>query len=153
MKKQKSGNIQVVTPTEIKQNFEHNAELLMQVDTLSSQCAKMAATIRELEDTVAQKEIELEHLKDMITKCAPSLTIQQIITDEEMIALKQLAFLKVKALKSELTLDELKAFDILVKNKRLFEDKSTDNVGTALLRDVSQSELLQIAASPLKKDD
>lgn len=69
-------------------------------------------------------------------------------SDEEIIAHMQLERLRMKAMEQELTLEEIKKYDLLVKNKRLSEDKSTINADYKKLpENIDDDSLIQIAAS------
>lgn len=69
-------------------------------------------------------------------------------SDEEIIAHMQLERLRMKAMEQELTLEEIKKYDLLVKNKRLSEDKSTINADYKKLpENIDDESLIQIAAS------
>lgn len=76
------------------------------------------------------------------------------VTDEEIIALKQLERLKKLALERELTLDEVKRMDLLVKNKRLAQGNATninDNKKD-LPKDVTPAQLIQIASRKIVEE-
>lgn len=73
-----------------------------------------------------RKDEEIKHLQTLLTSTAPNITIfPQIGSDEEIIALKQLESLKLSAMVRDLTLEEIKKFDLLVKNKRLSQGNPT----------------------------
>jgi cell division septum initiation protein DivIVA len=99
-------------------------------------------------------QLELNELKNKIEQNAKKkeTPIKLIVTDEELIAQVQLERLKYKALEQELTIEEIKKYDLLVKNKRLVEGNSTFNADYKKLPDnVTDEELIQIAATPVKE--
>lgn len=125
---------------EIKQLQAHNVGLSQTVDTL----------LKQLE----QKTNEIMHLQDMLGKTVPIIgeSIPTFITDEEVIAEYQLKALKSAAMMRDLTLDEVKRFDLLVKNKRLAQGNATTiEAQKGLPRNLSKDELVQIASKPKKK--
>lgn len=64
---------------------------------------------------------------------------------EEIVCLEQIARLKERSHSRELTLDEVKRLDLLIKNLRLIKEQSTENISTAKFRDVEESDLVAIA--------
>jgi hypothetical protein len=64
---------------------------------------------------------------------------------EEIVCLEQIARLKERSHTRELSLDEVKRLDLLIKNLRLIKEQSTENVATAVYRDVGDAELVAIA--------
>lgn len=72
------------------------------------------------------KDQEIKHLQALLAGSAPNLHIfPQNIPDEEIIALQQLESLKLISASRDLTLEEIKKFDLLVKNKRLSQGSPT----------------------------
>jgi hypothetical protein len=83
--------------------------------------------------------------------------VEEIVTSEEEIALIQLERLKQISRDRLLTTDEVKMYDLLVKNLRLIKDKP-DVINTTYVRisDKSDKELIDIATKPEmieKKDE
>lgn len=73
-----------------------------------------------------KKDEEIKHLQELLTGVTPNITtFPQNVTDEEIIALRQLESLKITAMTRDLTLEEIKKFDLLVKNKRLSQGSPT----------------------------
>jgi hypothetical protein len=109
-------------------------------------------TVEKLLKDIHKKNLEIEHLKELVSKSVPVVQpIKQIPTSpEEEIAEIQLAKLNDIAKNRSLTLEEIRAYDLLVKNKRLSQDKSTKNVAAGHFRDVSDIELIKIIG---KSDD
>ena len=74
------------------------------------------------------------------------------MSDEELIALMQIQkLLEKSSMGKELSLEELKKYDILVKNKRLAQGSSTVNAEYKVLPDnITEDGLLQIAEAVKK---
>ena len=73
-----------------------------------------------------KKDQEIKHLQTLLSGSAPNLHLfPQNIPDEEIIALQQLESLKLISATRDLTLEEIKKFDLLVKNKRLSQGSPT----------------------------
>lgn len=79
---------------------------------------------------------------------------EHILTDEEIIAVKQLERLKKMSMDRELTLDEVKRMDLLVKNKRLAQGAATNINGDKkdLPKDVTPKQLIQIASRKITEE-
>lgn len=110
--------------------------------------AAMKTITNLLEELAATKE-NVKHLEEML-KRAPLPVIRrdnritQVATPEQQIATTQIERLRIASEQRSLTLEEAKLFDILVKNKRLADDKSTANVSRGTYRDVDDIELMKL---------
>lgn len=126
----------------IKKLEGHNVGLSQTVDTLMKQ--------------LEQKNQEIHHLQDMLSKMTPVIgeATPIIPTDEEIIAEFQLKALKSAAMSRDLTLDEVKRYDLLVKNKRLAQGNATtiDGAVKKLPKNISNAELIQIASNKTKEE-
>ncbi len=125
---------------EIKQLQAHNIGLSQTIDKL----------LKQLEE----KTSEIRHLQDMLMKTVPVIgdITPIIVSDEEVIAEYQLKALKSAAMMRDLTLDEVKRFDLLVKNKRLAQGNATTiEAQKGLPKNLSKDELIQIASKPKKE--
>lgn len=108
-------------------------------------------TIEKLLKDINKKNEEIEHLKHLLSQSVP--VVQPIVeitkakmSPEEEIADVQLAKLNQIAKTRSLTLEETRMYDLLVKNKRLAQEKSTQNITKGHFRDVSEVELIKIAS-------
>ena len=81
-------------------------------------------------------------------KVTPSFQFE--IPAEEEIAEIQLQKLRDDSRKRKLTLEETRQYDLLVKNKRLSQEKSTVNLEKSNYREVTEADLLKIASKPEK---
>ena len=98
----------------------------------------------QLKIMIKQRNDDLAHLKLIIEKTNISNIILPL-TDEEEIANLQLSKIKLLSRERALTLEEIKMYDLLVKNKRLAQGEVTDITGNRSLTSKSKSELLKIA--------
>lgn len=119
-------------------------------------------TIEKLLKDIHKKNEEIASLQSLLSKSVPLISPTRLsssgpgpeISPEEEIADLQLARLNEAAQKRALTLEETRMYDLLVKNKRLAQDKSTSNLSKGSFRDVSEVELIKIATTPkLKVND
>jgi hypothetical protein len=113
--------------------------------------AAMLTIDRLLKDSNKKNE-EIAHLQSLVAAAVPVVKAEPqkftaTISSEEEIAELQLERLRQSAKVRALTLEETRMFDLLVKNKRLVLDESTINLGKNQYRDVSNDDLLKLAAS------
>lgn len=108
---------------------------------------KMSEVVDNLVRQLEEKEEEISQLKHILSNTTPvagEITVSPI-TDEELIADIQLRKLLSNAKIRELTLDETRKFDLLVKNKRLATGQATNIDKDELPKELSGKSLLQIA--------
>lgn len=105
--------------------------------------AYMKTIQKLLKDLNAKREeiTQLQTTPVVIPKDKP----KEDLAPEEEIADLQLERLRQSAKTRALTLEETRTFDLLVKNKRLSQDKSTENFSKGSFRDVSDIELIKLA--------
>ena len=97
-------------------------------------------------EKIAAYEEEISHLKAMLFKQADTGIVMQM-TDEELIADIQLRKMSAKAKEQVLSLEDVKIFDLLVKNKRLAQGNATNiNDNKSLPAKLAPSTLIQIAS-------
>lgn len=112
-------------------------------------------TIDKLIADNKKKEEEIDHLKKLLEDSVPVLvedkkpqeTISFNITPEETIAHSQLRRLEETAMKRDLTLEETRKYDLLVKNKRLAQEQSTVNLNKQNYKELDDSKLIEIAGA------
>ena len=83
----------------------------------------------------------VRHLEEMLTTTRESLVIN--VTPEEQICVKQLHTLNLHSNERELTLEEVKKFDFLVKNLKIIR-KEANMILDVPAKDMSPDELLAI---------
>lgn len=100
-------------------------------------------------------QLEINRLQKLLAEVRqPKSSTRLIITDEDLITQTQLERIKFKAMEQELTLEEIKKFDLLVKNKKLSEGNPTVIADYKKLPDdVKEEDLIRLAAVPLKEDE
>lgn len=129
-------------------NVEETLQKLKDISVLNKE-------IETLRNQLKEKDMEIAALKRSGPK--PSdLTVQRIeVSSEQVIAETQLKLLEEKALSGHpLSLEEIRIYDLLVKNKRLAMGESTENTGFRVLPpDIGDAELLRIAQTNEKKED
>lgn len=142
----------LVSIQEISENSKEN-QLKTQILKLEDKCIALSQVIDSLLKQNETKEEEISHLKAMLGKTVPVIGENPIainITDEELIADIQLRKLKEQARSRELTLDEIRKFDLLVKNKRLAQGNATEIEGRSLPKQLPKNQLLQIASKKIE---
>lgn len=117
---------------------------------LEKKAIGLSQTIDQLLSTLDEKDAEIRHLKQLLDGSVPYIgqAIRLDVSDEEYIANIQLEKLKESGRLRELTLDEIRKFDLLVKNKRLAKGDATTIEGTNLLKK-EKPELLKIASKKM----
>lgn len=86
-----------------------------------------------------------DQLEKVLNQLADKKNVVMNVTAEELICIEQIEVLRSHSAKRELSLDEVKRLDILIKNLRLLREQSTQAIETKGYRDVSEAELVAIA--------
>lgn len=106
------------------------------------------------ETTIYKLQKENEFLKEKLSHLEQLLVKQSTqISPEEMICVEQISMIKQKSSGRELSLDEVKRLDILIKNLRLIKDQSTQAVDHKDHRNLKEIELVAIARNPTEEDN
>ena len=151
MSRKKKNDTSSIDVKELGSQVESLAPALQQ--TLELKAVELSQRILQLENTIKGKDQEIAHLRDMLDKMVPQIDSFEAApvmpTSEEIIALKQLDLIQQDANSRRLTLEEVKIFDILVKNKRLAQGKATDTVDMVKLPK-EKAQLIKIASRPVK---
>lgn len=123
------------------------------IDKFEQDNIRLSEQIQELKKQLKEKDNKIEHLEMMLKSISNStyMPILPEVTDEEMIALKQLERLKDAAQIRPLSLEEVRIYDLLVKNKRLAQGSATDIMDTVKLPQ-DKKELIKIASKKIKDD-
>ena len=121
------------TIDELKKQFQESTKI--------KDVRQVAQSQQEIIDRLIQ---ENELLKN---KLAEMNNLMKMPSPEEIICIQQIEILKQASTKRELSLDEVKRLDLLVKNLRLVKEQSTENVSSPKYRDVTEAELVAIASS------
>lgn len=106
------------------------------------------SNITDLSKTYENKLIvELQKENELLKARIVELTIDTAITKEELICIQQIKILHDRSIQRELSLEEVKKLDLLVKNLKLITESITDKNSENKIRDVSEDLLVSIAAS------
>jgi predicted nucleotidyltransferase component of viral defense system len=87
-----------------------------------------------------------DKLKDAERLLLSAPKTQLSVSPEEMICIEQIEMLRNRSYGRELSLDEVKRLDLLVKNLRLIREQSTQVLNTTAYEHIKEDELLSIAA-------
>lgn len=136
---------------ELSENSKEN-QLKTQILKLEEKCVALSQVIDSLLKQIESKEEEISQLKNVLQKSTPLIgeAIAINISDEELIADVQLRKLKEQAKIRELTLDETRKFDLLVKNKRLAQGNATEIGAKVLPKELPKKQLIQIASRKIE---
>lgn len=126
------------------------------IEALRKRYLEKTQSTKELKDFAASQQTLIEQLinqnqtlRDKLTALESVVAFtggaQSIMSEEEIICVEQIRRLKAKSFERELTLDEVKRLDILVKNLRLIRGQSTDAIDHKDYSEVKEAELVAIA--------
>ena len=135
---------------------------------MSQRCYQMKrkSTSKEVVESISAENIELNLLRQELERLTQENTTLKndiqllkkpkadkvIVSDETVIAEIQLAMIKQKAFAGELTLEEIKKYDLLVKNKKLAEGSPTVIADYKRLPDnIEEEDLILIASKPINE--
>ena len=133
-----------------------DSQIKSELSKAEEQCRNLAQTVDTLIKQLEQKEQEITFLKSAMRQLeSPSDGLIMINpSDEELISDIQLRKLKDSATMRELTLEEVKKFDLLVKNKRL-----SQNVAPIIdtrkqeMKELPKEKLIEIAMKSKKSSE
>lgn len=118
-------------------------------------------TIKSANDRIKQLENEVHHLQQLLAETTPLIedsNVAKIIKSPELVICEaQIQILQNRALQKELTLEEVKTFDLLVKNKKILLgeaplDGSSKRKPKQVYSDEALIQLAQIEDKPTKGD-
>lgn len=115
-------------------------------------------TIDKLLKDLNKKNEEIKHLQGLINQTVPVIVPEQkkltkkASKPEQEIADAQLELLRNASQIRPLTLEEIKMYDLLVKNKRLAQTEPK-NAEQGVYRDVKDIELIQVAQASISVPD
>jgi phosphopantetheine adenylyltransferase len=112
---------------------------------------KQQQLIQELIKQKKELEEKVSHLETLLVSTTLPSSHKQY-SPEEIVCVKQLEILADKSKQRELSLDEVKKLDILVKDLRLIREQSTQVIHTADYRDVKEMDLVAIARNSTEED-
>lgn len=125
------------------------------IKSLVKRSKKDIEQISVAQETVIFKlQQENDLLKEKMAHLESMLIAQTTkITPEEMICVEQIDVIKQKSSQRELSLDEVKRLDILIKNLRLIKDQSTQAVDHKDYRNVKELDLVAIIRNTTEEDN
>jgi len=137
------------------EEFKSVDQLKKEILTLTRENRAAMLTIDKLLKDLNKKGDEIKHLQSLVSQTVPvikkdSQKLSVAVSAEEETAITQLERLRQSAKVRSLTLEEVRMFDLLVKNKRLVLDESTINLGKNQYRDVADADLFKLAAAEVK---
>lgn len=112
-------------PKDIKE-FVHKQQELLE---------KYMQQVKNLEEKLAHSDL-------IIQQMGKNLAVMP--TDEEIVCLEQIKYLKDRSEQRELDVNDIKKFDLLVKNLRLIRSQATEVFDTSA-KDLTAEELIGIA--------
>lgn len=126
------------------------------VTSLEVENRNLYEMIGKLKKDLDHSNAKLKHLEELLKSTQENKEQSNLspISDEQTIAEVQLNILKQKALFGELSLDELKKYDILVKNKNLSKGQSPINAKSERLPPgITIQELSQLASKKPEENE
>lgn len=100
---------------------------------------------KALKETVTQLLKEIERLRE--TKVEDYLDVDKSLPFEEQIVLKQIKYFMATSIERALTLDETRALDLLIKNKRAFDEKKPKVNEDEVPEGTTDADLLRIVSN------
>lgn len=119
---------------------------------LEKKAIGLSQTIELMTKALDEKDAEIAHLKQLLNSSVPLIGESNIATeatDEELIASLQLRKLVEAGRIRELTLDEIRKFDLLVKNKRLAKGDATEIKSDKKDKKFDKPQLLKLASKKM----
>jgi phosphopantetheinyl transferase (holo-ACP synthase) len=116
---------------------EENAEKFIETQhkTIEQLCKQIEA--------LKEKNTHLENVLKAVVK--PGLVSE--VTQEELICIEQIDIIKNRSSQRELTTDEVKKLDLLIKNLKLLRQESTVIMSKSSYKSLPEDELLALAVS------
>lgn len=101
-----------------------------------------------LENKVLKEKVA--HMEGLLDSVVMQTAISGPVTPEEMICMEQIKILHERSTQRELTLDDVKRLDILVKNLRLIREMSNNTIDVSSHGSVEEADLVRIAQADSK---
>lgn len=111
---------------------------------LETENVKLQKENKALKQTVTSLLKEIDELK---AKVSEIFEIDSEMSPEELIIEKQIKYFMAQSIVRTLSLDETRALDILLKNKRIIEDKKPKENEDEVPDNASNAELLRIVSN------
>lgn len=122
------------------------------IDELKNYCSAQYMALQSAAEKITQLQEKVSHLEGLLISSVDDNAVSKIIkTPELAICEAQIGILQNRALQKELTLEEVKTLDLLIKNKRLLSGESTTIDGSKKpKREMSEAQLISIARTEKK---
>lgn len=141
-------------------NINDALEKLKDVAKINKEVTRLEKMVKAQEETIEKLTKEIDNKNDTIDALKrrvngdTSIVVPRAqISPEEVIAETQLKLLEERAMRQTLTLEEIKIYDLLVKNKRLTLGQSTENASYRVLpANTDEKSLLEIAQSNVQEE-
>lgn len=98
----------------------------------------------KLENNVLLEKVT--HLETLLSQLPTTKVLP--LTDEEIICIEQINIIKTKSAMRELSLDEVKRLDLLIKNLRLIREQPTQVVDSLDYSNMKEADLVAALNSP-----
>lgn len=148
IQKNDSTNLEVLNINEVGDKVAEQAEI-----SLREKNVLLSQAIENLLRTIEQKEEEILSLRNQISNPSPNQVVVDLPSEEELIIDSQIRMLKSGALTRELTLDEVKRFDLLIKNKKIInEDSKKGKTLDAKNNNKNVNDLVKLASKTIQKN-
>lgn len=119
------------------------SEVLSIDDVISTAQYELITSLKKENNILKEKVAYLE--QTLQSRIVPAMIP---ITEEEIICIEQINILKSASNKRELSLDEVKRLDLLIKNLRLIREPSTKDVGFIDYTNMKEADLVAVLNSP-----
>lgn len=141
-----SDNVKTLTISTLAGEFQRS-ELQKEFNSLFLKSKQAVERIKELETEVA-------HLKDLLTNAVPIVNLGTVenkletveISNAQLICENQIARIKERAMQTELTWEDTRKLDVLIKNLKLLTEKKDSKTISTTARDIPEDALLTIAS-------
>lgn len=136
-----------------------NAQLKEQNTRLERELRAAVVTVEKLLKSIREKDDRIKHLESLVKSAVPVVVpkqdklVQNVMAPEEEISDVQLHRLREISRERQLTLEETKMYDLLVKNKRLSQEGTQPKSQKPTFRDVKDADLLEIVGRPIDAEE
>lgn len=124
---------------------------------LQAYCDKQFQTIKKLTEENEKLNAEIEHLKFVIsssTEILPYEVVKIIVTKEQALLEEQISILQSRSIGKELTLEDTKKLDLLIKNLRIVKENQPPLDGKPKKKFVTnERDLLTVASKEIATDE
>ena len=97
---------------------------------LQEYCNSQFIALQKAKQEVSQKQIEIDHLKALLTSTTPlvgEITENNFIVPDELTVVEiQIQLIKKRGMEKELTLDDVKKLETLVKTQKIIKEQPKD---------------------------